>query len=107
VALDSDFDEIIDQYNISLRIKKPEKEWKLRKLDLIIAFDYQLNDIIKLKMEGLAIVSVDTLASDNLNPTMIKTTGTMELIQPIALTPLANDVYRTLYDDDYFDTLEH
>lgn len=58
-------------------------------------------------MEGLAIVSVDTLASDKLNPTLIKIDGMMNLVQPIALTPLANDVYRTLYDDDYFDTLEH
>ena len=31
----------------------------------------------------------------------------MKLIQPMALTPLANDVYRTEYDDDFFDTLEH
>lgn len=80
VAVDSDFDEIVDQYNITLRVKKPVNSWKLRKVDLIVAFDYQLNNIIKLKMEGLAIVSIDTLASDNLNPIMIKTNGVMNLV---------------------------
>lgn len=80
VAIDTDFDGIVDQYNISMRIKKPDNSLKLRKVDLIIAFDYQLNQIIKLKMEGLAIVSLDTLASDNLNPTLIKTSGNMNLI---------------------------
>lgn len=71
MAVDADFDGVVDQYNISMRVKKPVDSWRLRKMDLIIAFDYKLSDIIKLKMEGLAIVSVDTLASSKLNPTEI------------------------------------
>lgn len=105
--IDIDLDGVVDQYNISMRIKKPVDDWRLRKMDLIIAFDYKLKDIIKLKMEGLAIVSVDTMASAKLNPSEIRTRGQMELIQPIALKSLPNGVYKTVYDDNYFDHLEH
>lgn len=76
-------------------------------MDLILAFDYQLSEVIKLKMEGLAIISVDTLASQNLNPSTIKTTGTMRFIQPNSLKPLPSGAAKTVYDDDFFDTLEH
>lgn len=97
----------MDHYNISMRIKKPESNLRLRKMDLVIAFDYALNSIIKLKMEGLAIISVDTLSSAKLNPVSINTQGTVQLVQPISLKPLANDAYKTDYDDKYFDQLEH
>jgi len=32
-----------------------------------MAFDYELSDLIKMKMQGLAVVSVDAFASDSLN----------------------------------------
>ena len=69
IAVDQDHDGMVDYYNISMRVKKPLSHLKLRKMDLIIAFDYKLESLIKLKMEGLAIISVDTLATPKLNPT--------------------------------------
>lgn len=107
VAVDADFDGVVDHYNISMRIKKPDDALRLSKMDLIIAFDYKLSSIIKLKMEGLAILSVDTLASSALNPATIKTAGTMRFIQPNSLKQLPNGASKTVYDDDFFDTLEH
>ena len=89
-----------------MRIKKPEKGWKLRKLDLIIAFDYQLSEIIKLQMEGLALISVDTLASKNLNPTVVRTSGDMKLIQAIPMSPQSSSSFgRSIFTEETWEGL--
>lgn len=91
-----------------MRIKKPLDALTLHKMDLLIAFDYKLSDIIKLKMEGLAVISIDTIGFGNkLNPTKIGTNGYMRFIQPNSLKIQGNGEYKTDYDDEFFDTLEH
>jgi hypothetical protein len=40
---------------------------------MIIAFDYELKDMIRMKMEGLAYVQIDAFASKNLNAGSITT----------------------------------
>ena len=72
IALDNDRDGQIDQYNVSMRIKKPMalkdnvSPLKLQQINVIFAFDYELKEMIKLKMEGLAVMQVDAIASKNL-----------------------------------------
>ena len=58
-----------------------------------------------MKMQGLAVISVDAFASSNLNAGKIIAQGQLNLKQPNAL-PLSPRV-RDLYDDEYFDKLEH
>ena len=46
-----------------MRIKKPASNLNLQNLNVILAVDYELKDMIRMKMEGLAVVQVDTFAS--------------------------------------------
>ena len=73
---------------------------------MIIAFDYELKDMIRMKMEGLAYVQIDAFASKNLNAGSITTQGSLNLVQPNALNLLPDGFDRTIYDDDYFDKIE-
>jgi hypothetical protein len=65
-AVDLNNDGVIDQYNISLRIKKPWAGMTLSRADLILAFNYELKGLLKMKMEGLAVVTADSLSSISL-----------------------------------------
>ena len=65
-AVDLNNDGVIDQYNISLRIKKPWSEMTLSRADLILAFNYELKGLLKMKMECLAVMSADSLSSISL-----------------------------------------
>jgi len=56
ISLDHDRDGVLDQYNITLRYKKPKKSLKMQQMNVILAFDYQLQDMINLKMEGLVVM---------------------------------------------------
>ena len=67
IPLDLDRDGIVDQYNVTMRIKKPTTTLQLAQANLILAFDYELNELIKMKMQGLAVISVDAFASSKLN----------------------------------------
>ena len=63
--------------------------------------------MINLKMEGLAVMQVDAIASDKLNAGTIKADGSIRLKQPNALNLYPNTYTRTIYDDNYFDKIEH
>ena len=73
VPQDNDRDGIVDQYNITMRIKKPVKDIALRGVNMILAFDYEVSGLIKMKMEGIAELSVKTLGSANINAGKIGT----------------------------------
>ena len=73
VPQDNDRDGIVDQYNITMRIKKPVKDIALRGVNMILAFDYEISGLIKMKMEGIAELSVKTLGSANINAGKIGT----------------------------------
>lgn len=105
LPVDQDRDGLVDQYNITMRIKKPVSTLKLQEANIILAFDYQLKDLVKMKMQGLAVISVDAFASANLNAGKIIAQGQLNLKQPNAL-PLSPHT-RDLYDDEFFDMLEH
>jgi hypothetical protein len=70
-----------------------------------LAFDYQLTELVKMKMQGLAVVSVDALATPKLNAGKIIAQGQLNLRQPNAIPLTVRQ--RNLYDDEYFDELEH
>ena len=105
LPVDTDRDGIVDQYNMTMRIKKPVKTLKMQQANIILAFDYQLSELVKMKMQGLAVVSVDAFASSKLNAGKIIAQGQLNLRQPNAL-PLTQR-QRDLYDDEYFDKLEN
>jgi hypothetical protein len=44
-----------------------------------LAFDYSLEDLVKMKMHGLAVISVDAFASDKLNAGKILAQGQLNL----------------------------
>jgi len=46
-----------------MRLKKPKSSLNLQNFNMIIAFDYELKDMIRMKMEGLAYVQIDAFAS--------------------------------------------
>ena len=48
--IDSNRDGIIEKYNITLRVKKPLQSLALDQIHLVLAFDFGLNDIVKMKM---------------------------------------------------------
>jgi len=50
---------------------------------------------------------VDAIASDKLNAGTIKADGSIRLRQPNALNLWPDSHVRTVYDDGYFDKIEH
>ena len=103
LPVDQDRDGLVDQYNITIRIKKPLSTLKLEQASIILAFDYQLKDLLKMKMQGLAVVTVEAPAV--LNAGKIIAQGQLNLKQPNAL--LLSPRVRDVYDDNYFDKLEN
>jgi hypothetical protein len=73
MALDNNRDGITDQYKIQLRIKKPLSNQALQQLNLIVAFDLQLTETTKMKMEGIAFVNLDLHATKTLSASKIMT----------------------------------
>jgi len=57
-------------------------------VNVLVSFDYVLQDLVQMKMEGLAVVSIDTLASATLNPGKVSVTGDLVLRQPNPLQEL-------------------
>ena len=55
VGVDRDNDGVMDQWNITMRVKKPHASFKLQQANMIAAFDYQTDETIKMQMEGLAL----------------------------------------------------
>lgn len=104
--VDHDNDGVVDQYNITLRIKKPLANLNLKQLNVIMAFDYALASPVSMVMEGLAIVNVDAYATKQLNAGTIITQGTLKMKQPNALQIPRGAGVRNVYDDRYFDTLQ-
>ena len=104
--IDYDNDGIVDQYNITLRIKKPLQNLNLKQLNVIMAFEYTLTSPVSMVMEGLAIVNVDAYATEQLNAGTIITQGTLKMKQPNALQIPRGATVRNIYDDRYFDTLQ-
>merc|ERR1719263_2676819 len=102
--IDLNRDGIVDQYNITLRVKKPLQNLALDQIHLVLAFDFVLNDIVKMKMQGLATINIQTLSGSKIGATRIKTDGKLLLKSPNALRSQAN-VIRNL-DDNFFDTLQ-
>ena len=106
MPFDSDRDGVVDQYNITMRIKKPSKDLALQQANLILAFDYEVSDLIKMKMEGIANIAVSSLGSSNINAGKIGTQGNLVMIQPNAMKQLPYDKVREVYYDNYFNNLE-
>ena len=44
-----------EQWNITVRARKPNPEFKLAQANIIAAFDYQTQDSVKMQMESLAV----------------------------------------------------
>lgn len=56
---DFERDGIKDRWNITLRVRKPYKGAQLSGLNLVLDFDYQTQSTIKMRMDTVAIVSMD------------------------------------------------
>ena len=58
VGIDLNNDGIYDQWNITMRVRKPDTSLKLSQASLIAAFDYQTRESVKMQMESLAVSQV-------------------------------------------------
>ena len=87
-----------------MRIKKPLAKLALSQLNLLMAFDLELDQTIRMKMEGIANVNIRPLASASLSASSLKTQGQLMLRQPNALQQ--SNTVRQVYDDNFFDTLQ-
>lgn len=79
IPIDKNGDGIIDQYNMTIRVRKPIEQMALTQSNLILAFDYELTQDVKMKMEGLAFVQFTPLASDKLSASKLRAHGYLNL----------------------------
>ena len=73
IPIDSDKDGLVDSFNISMRIKKPLPNLALNQLNVLMAFDLEISDIVKMRMEGIGAVNVNAMASKSLSASKIIT----------------------------------
>ena len=78
MPVDLDRDGITDQYNVSMRIKKPvissaKNALALSQLNLIMEFELHLEDVLKMSLQGVAAVNLNAYASDKLSASKLKT----------------------------------
>jgi len=83
--VDRNKDGVIDQYNITMRVRKPSADLALQQMHIVMAFDYEISDLIHMKLEGLANVNIHAMASSKLSASKLKTQGHLNLRQPNAL----------------------
>ena len=76
-------------------------------MDLFFGFDCKLQDMLKMRMQGLAVVSANALASDKLNAGKFRVRGDLSILQPNRLQLEPNDGVRTVYEDNIFERLEY
>ena len=55
VSVDRDNDGRPEQWNITMRVRKPQTDFKLEQASIIIAFDYKTTETVALQMETLAV----------------------------------------------------
>ena len=73
-------DGIYEQWNITMRVRKPNPEFKLAQANIIAAFDYQTQDNVKMQMESLAVSQVSIPAgSMNVCASKVTMSGTLRL----------------------------
>ena len=86
VGIDLNNDGVYDQWNITMRVRKPEADLKLSQASLIAAFDYQTRDSVKMQMESLAVAQIRIPSgSDKICASKVTTSGTLKLKQTSAL----------------------
>ena len=80
VGNDLNNDGIYEQWNITMRVRKPSPTFKLAQANIIAAFDYQTQDNVKMQMESLAVsqVSIPTGSTD-VCASKVTTSGTLRL----------------------------
>lgn len=92
-----------DQLTIKMRIKKPSKALTLSRFNILLAFNEDYSDQIKMKLEGVAIINVDCFTSGQLAASKVSTHGTLQLKQQSLIK--YTGYYKNDYNDDYFDSL--
>ena len=70
-----------------MRVKKPEANWKLEQVNMIVAFDYKTDGDVNMQMETLAVAQVHIPAhSMSVSATKLRTSGTLRFSQTEAVT---------------------
>lgn len=57
-SVDRDQDGVVDQWNITMTVKKPSVDMKLEQANVILAFDYVTDETVNMQMETLAVAGV-------------------------------------------------
>merc|ERR1712157_718364 len=97
----------MDQWNITMRVKKPNPSFKLQQANVIAAFDYQTDEIVKMQMEGLALAQVALPAqSMSVGAQKIRMSGALHFKQTAAISSGLEGDTRQDCNDAIFDQLE-
>lgn len=92
-----------DQLTLKMRIKKPNKALTLSRFNVLLAFNEEFSENIKMKLEGVAIINVDCFTSGQLAASKLMTHGSLQLRQQSLIK--YTGYYKNDYNDDYFDSL--
>ena len=108
VGVDLDNDGNFDQWNITMKIKKPQSDYKLEQANVILGFDYRTDDIVNMQMESLAVAQVYVPAqSMSVSASKIRLSGTLRFKQTEPIYQGIGSGQRNEYNDDFFDQLEY
>lgn len=82
MGVDRDKDGRVDQWNITMTIKKPQNGYRLEQANVIVAFDYATDETVILQMESLAVAGVHIPAhSMSVSAKKIRMSGTLRFKQ--------------------------
>jgi hypothetical protein len=104
VGVDRDNDGVMDQWNITMRVRKPQANFKLKQANVIVAFDYQIDGAVKMQLETLAMAQVAVPAqSMSVSASKIRMSGTLRFKQTAPINSGVNGSIKNTYNDGFFD----
>ena len=111
IGEDFDNDGLVDRWNMSMRVKRPQLSASgsgadLRQATIVVGFNYQTQQVVKMQMETLAVVQVGyDLLVGGASTTVSKITaiGSLDLVQQSVIQKQAR--VRNLYNDALLDSL--
>lgn len=87
-----------------MRVRLPFEGARLSQGTVLLGFDYEMNNVARLRMDGLAVVNIEGMQLAG-GAKSIKTVGTLELRQQSPVRHQRN--IRSIYSDDLFGYLEY
>jgi len=68
-----------------MRIRKPSDSLKFSRVTLLLGFQMEFQEVLKMRLNGLGVTQVEIMQSSNAQASKISATGNLKLVQPIPL----------------------